>query len=245
MCKRLRNLIRWIMGNIIYIPKGGCLATLPNGLVGYYKLDDTTQTIVDSAGSNDLTGTNAILEQTGLLGDCVGFDGTDRVIKGNAAHYNVTWDCVTMSFWVKFNSVTSSQKLISEFYVDTTNQHVQFTASASNTSLQLGWATFGKTSTHTWSSVLSTGVWFNITISIRISDLTFQTWVNGNIYNETWTALTSATVDKFSGRTALGRYYSSLLQPFNGYMDDLKIWNRELSQCEIEANYNSGNGIEL
>jgi hypothetical protein len=223
-----------------------CYNTLPDNLISYYKINDTANPIVDSAGSSDLTNTGGALSQTGILNTCVGFDGSaGKYISGTAAYSHQTYNSVTVSLWFKLNSVTGTQKIYNDLFVlGASPLHIGFSIYASGTNFQPGWQTYATAGTQTWSSVLSTDTWYNVTCTINRADGTLVTYFNGVMHSSGATAI-GFVADEFQSETYIGRNAGSDVQPINGYIDDVKIWNRELLDCEIKANYNSGVGIEL
>ena len=80
---------------------------LNTNLVAYYKIDETTGTnLNDEVGTNDMTVTNAAINQTGILGKAIHFDGTgDKAEQGS----DTDWTKLSFSFW--FKSIFQSNRL--------------------------------------------------------------------------------------------------------------------------------------
>lgn len=89
-------------------------ADLKNGLVGWWKLDETSGvTAYDSSGNgNNGTLTNGPIQLAGCKrGNCVSFDGADDHINmGNVL--NFTTGDITIAFWIKTPDVDAFQALV-------------------------------------------------------------------------------------------------------------------------------------
>lgn len=93
---------------------GGTPNGLLTGLESYYKLDEASGTIVDSHGANDSTTVNGnpTYGATGVINDCLEFDGTgDSVVMGNvlSKDYN---DTFSIQCWYKPNSVSTDNHFL-------------------------------------------------------------------------------------------------------------------------------------
>lgn len=229
---------------ILYRHRRNCLASLPQGLIAYYKLNDTTNTIIDSVGGFNFTNNGATLGETGILHRAVGFDGTSgKYIGGTSAYAHQTYDDVTVSLWYKPNSVTG----ISYLYVDQNDiigspLHVGPVIRTSGTGIYPGYQTYNSGGNQNWGNyyTLQIGVWVNITITINRAANTFTSYVNGNQWPASMSNMTYQAAE-FLATTSIG----SASYPVNGVIDDVKIWNRALTLCEVKANYNDGLGTDL
>jgi hypothetical protein len=86
-------------------------------------------------------------------------------------------------------------------------------------------------------SGLSSGNWYSVIITFNGTQL--KLYVNGNIVNtvnQSGTLQTGNDPLRF-GRRGGGGIYD---QWFNGVIDDIGIWNRALTECEVKKLYTSG-----
>jgi len=217
---------------------GGTSNGLLNNLISCYELDETSgSTAYDSHGSNDGTINGATINQTGKIGKAFDFDGTDDYIDCNGVVYNIDNDVVSLSGWMYFDDVASEAYL----------------AGSRNGNSGWGLAFRGQDSPSKWRFVLFGVVsinfdswspnieqWYHIVLTWDGS--TAKLYIDGTSYdtkmlfysmipstNNMWLAALNNT-----GVTA---------GELNGKLDQPAIWNAALTATQVEALYNSGNGL--
>ena len=205
------------------------------GLVGWWTFDGKD---ITSGRANDVSGqgnhgnlvniATSTFYTMGKLGQGFNFDGGDDRI--NAPNINVT-STFSLSAWIKPTSVASTYAIMGErsgtsrtwaFYVRPTGQ-LGFTLSAIN-------------DYNSSSAGLLAGVWQHVIAVINGTSLTI--YKDGvSVYS---TTMANTVVND---STALGigdQNGDSASSPFLGSLDDVRIYNRALSQAEITALYNRG-----
>ncbi len=84
-------------------------------------------------------------------------------------------------------------------------------------------------------------VWHHVVFTIPDSDIdNWNYYINGNLSN----GIKGANTGNFYGITKIADIGINSSQRYQGYFDDVRIYNRILSQDEINAIYNSGSGTE-
>jgi hypothetical protein len=204
--------------------------------VVHYKMNDMSgTTVVDSSGNGNnataLANTSS-MTTSGKINTALSLTGT----KINTPVISLGTSAVSFSWWFKVNSFSGDIKILF-------------------TSDNLGGVAVGGTSSGypwtngrlvSWSSVgqiigttnLSAGVWYYATL---VSDGTtgelFLNGVSEGTSASTWAGLNDAII--IGSRTYDGEYN------FLGSIDDFRIYNNvKLSQANINAIYNGGNGTE-
>ena len=228
----------------------GALSTLLNGLVSYWKLDDLSGLALDSLGLNDGTVVGATQGAAGKIGTSYSFDGVDdyinidNVINDLASTTSGTW-----SAWVKPVDATPAGSEIFINFGDTNR----------NENLQLYITSNGKL--NGFYRIAGVSQWFLLTSASAFSD---NTWTHiAIIHNGTAPVLYvnavavaqtfSITTDKTSwfnnqsgldnGRIGDRNYINGgETQHFNGSIDEVGIWDRDLTASEITELYNAGAG---
>lgn len=205
--------------------------SLTTSLVSYYKMDETTgTTVADAVGSNDLTasGTNIV---TGKINNCRSFNWSSDKIPLPTLWL---WNSVTINMWIKMDNVTNDQR--SCYNNDSENKFFIF--GVRNSKLRLysysSWtiANFeGNTTISTWTWYMATYV-FNASWTCRIylnwnADWTGACWPFADLGTQFWQYLWA------------GRLWNS--EFFDGLMDEVAFYNRELTSTEISELYNSWN----
>ena len=98
-----------IMGLAVIAVLPTVIADCPDGMVYYWKLDETSAgPVVDCYGSNDGTNHGATINQLGMVGTAYSFDGsTDYIDAPNNHNLGADHDW-TVSFWFKGDSSSTN-----------------------------------------------------------------------------------------------------------------------------------------
>ncbi len=213
--------------------------TLSNGLVGYWKLDENTGTSTTDSSGNGFTGTltnSPTWSATGKFGSAVSFDGagttnSDVIKVGDQAALEL--QTFTISAWISrsgtcfFSICPIFAKGMSGFtgyaleVKDVGSGVYKATVSLNDTTQQVSGAT-----------TLSTGTWYHLAASVNGSKI--KLYVNGALDAE---ADQTATPAFGSEEATIGNGNSNLDLTFNGKIDDVRVYNRELNATEISALY--------
>lgn len=204
-------------------------------LVSYWKLDGNSN---DSKSSNNGTdtnityGTNYAVQSN--FGQGASFNGTSSKIDlGNAI---VPSTEITLSCWVYIISPFNNYRgIISKKYntSDTYSYLIQQTDTAKI--LQLVWTLNGSNSYINSSAIVENNKWYHIVSTIKTGD-SAKIYINGKL--DTSTSIPSGNIlYNSSYNTTLGT--RSLSDYFNGYIDDVAIFNRALSSAEVNELYQS------
>ena len=225
---------------------------LSDGLVGYWKMDDTRvdsegEFISDSSGYNNgatLFGDNGSEDNgsgmdctvSGKFGNSCNFDGTDDWMDVRDRDYysaNYT-NMLTVSAWVNLDSNTTAYQLISKGAVNEyewslfTNSSGAFYSTIfnanGNTYLQAG----------TSDSFFSADTDYFLTMTVDTSEEILSIYVNGNLIAQDTTASGSYTNN--GAALAFGRRIDET-GPTDGSIDEVRIYNRTLSPAEVKQLY--------
>jgi prepilin-type N-terminal cleavage/methylation domain-containing protein len=219
--------------------QGGCeaLSFLSDGLIGYWKLDETSgPSAADSSGFGD-TGTYApvLTISTNVpptsFADArsLSFTGTDGYVNvGTNASLNLTSD-LTVAAWVNnTNADTVFRNIITKFG-GCSNASATYLL-AKTTAGKLQFVVGGVITTATSTPALNDGAWHHV--AARISGTTITLYVDG--VADSTTGTTSARPSNPSTQTWIGD-----IQPcpgttsWKGLLDDVRIYNRALSTSEV------------
>jgi len=213
-----------------------------DGLVGYWKLDENTGTTTsDSSGyGNSGTLTNAPTWTTSLPGldfkntSGVTFNGTNNYID-IAATATSTNAAFSACSWVKFNSLTGYQELVTidgttigGFFVEKDSSSNKFAFNMHSADVTGGATNYQALST----TVATTGTWYHVCGVFTGSAL--RIYVNGAqegsdvAFSSTWLA---------TGHTVLGSclFNGARTSYLNGSLDDVRIYNRVLTAVEVKS----------
>ncbi|KKN04646.1 hypothetical protein LCGC14_1095320 [marine sediment metagenome] len=218
------------------------------GLISFYKLNETTGSVIDSAGPNNGTNVGATRGVVGIINNSFNFTATnqDSVNLSNGTDFNFDGitDPMSISLWVNFESFVAVNTFISkeedgspfigwEYGHDGSNIFFAFVRDGTES------ITVRKTIT------LNTGQFYHMVIVYPgtgdANDVNI--FINGT--NQTGLSIIQnnlvSSVEN-SINTLIGAR-DKVLNPFDGRIDEIGIWNRSLTQAEVTQLYNNGDGI--
>lgn len=213
---------------------------LTDGLIAYWKLDETSGTVTSDIGTHNGTVTNALQNQTGILGKAITFDGDgDYVSFGDDASFDFgTTQDFAISFWIKTTQSTEGFvfcKMTSGsapgFAVEVYDG--QFWAFIRSDSAQY-------VDVNSTALVNSGAAWFHCVANFdRDGNLTI--YVNNTQEDSASIAGVTTTINN-ANNLLMGARDDASPYYFAGSLDEVGVWNRLLTTDEISALYNSGSG---
>jgi len=206
--------------------------SITNGLVGWWPFDEGAGASTTDASGNGNTGTiNGATWTSGKLGQALQFDGvSDNVQIAYAPSIN-NLNSVTYSAWVYPRSAGGS----STGNVMTKRQIQQIYISGGK------WRYFetcnGPNLTRTSATSVTYNQWQHIVVTLngtlKASDL--HIYRDGILDDGVDGGDGGTHQDNFGYPQTIGAYWSNGQYPFDGLIDDVRIYNRVLSDAEIES----------
>ncbi len=213
-----------------------------DGLIGYWKFDESVigAPVADYSGESNngtVLGTPGALPKTDkapVYFDNLGsleFVGADYVEVADAPGLNPA--DLSLSVWVKFNSMPSSTQTVVAKWQDTLKQ--QFSLETNTDGTIAFWTDDGTNSNPTELSsvtVLDPGVWYHITVTV--SGTTRILYINGSTdtYTDTGEAIgTSDTPFTFGAKKDGVGVYGDFL---DGSLDDLRLYDYALTEAQVD-----------
>ncbi len=209
-----------------------------SGLVGWWKLDETSgTTAADSSGNgNDGTLINmgSYKWTTGILGGALEFDGfNDYVSLPIGSVINSLTNC-TITTWVNWPGWGNDWQRCWDFGNDT-SAYMFLTVNNSSTGTPrfaittIGWWDEDRT---TAPDVLPSG-WHHITVTIDADNSVHSFYIDGNLVDENTSPRYTPSDLGNTTRNRLGRSQYSADPYFDGILDDVRIYDRVLEPEEI------------
>ena len=237
-------------------------AQVPNGLVGWWTLDEGAGTATTDFSGNGYTGTLVLVPKwtNGIIQNAIGFTVTNYVNVGGVTNSITNSTQGSISFWMTLNDpITESVPFSisrnanatqtewfwdcdtragnkwfdSALRMDGTTKWQGHTAINSLLSYTNGFTHFVITHNGTTPTYYLNGVSLTITFTIT-TDKT--PWFKG--------ILTTATSKADSVSIGTLRRNNALVVPFNRTVDDVRIYNRALSAAEVAILYNNRAGVK-
>ncbi|MFZ2886447.1 MAG: LamG domain-containing protein, partial [Minisyncoccia bacterium] len=216
-------------------------STLASGLVGHWTFDgkdttwasETTGTTRDMSGNNN-TGTMTNMSRDaaqaqGMLGQAFNIDGNDDYLSCSSSGFstgNANWSAST---WFYMNAGGTNQGFFS--WGDFTDSQLVNIAVTSAGKFTIGHFN------NDWTSTVDAPVrqWSHLTVTYN--GTTETVYLNGvPVASNDPTTLDITLVGCYLGNLVFGAFN----QPFNGKLDDMRVYNRELSATEIKKLFNLG-----
>ena len=233
----------------VYFGNQRC-APPPSGMVAWYWMDGNAYDTAALGGYNNPSATNAISFVAGKDGQGVTFGSGGYIdIPHSPALANQQF---TIDAWVKPNGAPLAPASNNDFWGAVIVQKgLSAPTGYTNVPISLGWSaqqqkfvfTFGNQTTDriVSSSTFPAGQWYHVAATYDGS--TMKLYVNGNL--EASKPFTSSiTYDSkipwTIGSTAPPIRAAGYPRTFNGVIDEVEIFNRALSQAEIQAIYKPG-----
>lgn len=219
---------------------GGATNGLLTGLVSYYKLDETTGTTAyDAHGSNDGTVVGATINQTGKIDKCYDLDGNnDYVDCGNITEMQGT-DTITVSAWAKKEDTTqpgAGETIISKWETGF-NSWILFQRESVRKTRFLIYIGDTGYAADADSAGYDTN-WHHYVGRYDGSEVSL--WIDG--VKQSATASITGNIDADNAIVKIGTY-QAVNDWFEGYIDEVALWDTDLSDSQIAALYNSGSGL--
>jgi len=229
-------------------------STFPTtGLVAYYKLDENSGTAYDTTGSHPLTKGEATFDPTGGK-----INGALRVSETAEGKYSsddpgLSSD-LTISAWVKLNSLRTSGRVISigssgsgtlaRLTVGSPAQAIppDYDPVTGNTYIDASIGTGGTgDSSYQFDFNWSLYAWHHLVATYDSGSNTTTLFIDGSeSHNYSQTFTISGTI---SDNIGIGG--SSSADGFDGWVDEVGVWSRVLTDTEISDLYNSGDGLSI
>ena len=233
------SFIKWaiVLAIGIFIGMSFASAALADDIISYYKLDESSGDVVDELGTYDGTNYGATRGVAGIINDAFDFD--DDYVRDFGE--SLLENDFTVNVWVTTEEASSQNYAVGQSV--SASGHYRFMIGTSGDQLYMRQHRGGGTSDATGSTQMTYdgSVWYMMTF---VSNSTgAYGYLNGGLEASIieGTALYSGINQ---GLTFGVKYYNSGNRggPWEGKLDEIGIWDRQLSEAEIIALYNSGAG---
>ena len=217
----------------------------PN-LIGYYNLEESSGSVLTQTGSvNGTVYGNPARQQTGKHNYCYSFNGSSAINLGDNT-YRFTTD-FTISLWFYTTSI-SFQDLFSRYF---SSDGYKCYRTHINTSGQIEFLVFTPLNDLTYIispvNTISTGQWYHA-VFVK-SGTTMKIILNNSVVASTNSAPLTI-LDQTGNGTNLKTYIGGCAKVntipdclFNGYIDEVAVWNTGLSDEQVASLWNNGNGV--
>ncbi|MHC4572163.1 MAG: LamG-like jellyroll fold domain-containing protein, partial [Planctomycetota bacterium] len=229
---------------------------LTGSLVAHWKMNDnaTNTTVVDSSGKgNDGTATRntSELSTVGKIDGALTFNGIDDFVNiPDDPSLDMTTK-LTVALWMKQPVLATDKALTAKwdyqtqgcwaFQTDNVNpdELMVFIATSLNDN---GSGSNGKTT----NANMAAGNWYHVAFVYdgdgAVNADRLKIYVNGEEKTVSFAGTVPSYLQDSSASVKIGEFGGTLHRYFNGYLDDLRVFNKVLSANEVAALYNKGDG---
>ena len=197
----------------------------------YWKFDEIMgKSAFDSSGNGNNGTISGATWTAGKIGNALSFDGINGYVKaGNKANLNINGNQITIEAWVYPKSLSESY-IVSKFNGDTVTSGYNLLITQSNIYFRLG---DGKTRYQfAPSHGMSTNTWYHI---VALYDgKSMKIYKNGLALPGSTSF--SGNISRNSNNVTIGQRVGNSYR-WNGFIDEVKIYNRALSAAEVLADY--------
>lgn len=205
----------------------GGSSTLLDGLLGYWKCDEGTGTVLDSLGVYNGTPTNITNDSSGAINSAIAFNGTSSQVAFGTGIKPTTG--LSISFWMKTTSTTNSHIIDQTEYL---SDWCGFRIERHSLGITI---MFGNNTSGYFDQA------FNITVGDGNWHHIVMAWNGSTVYLYNDNSKSSAyswnnTIVYGSGDILYAGSSGSALY-YTGSLDEIAIYNRALTDAEVNSYY--------
>jgi hypothetical protein len=210
-------------------------------LVGYWRFDETSGTLAADSSGSGFNGTlrNGATWAAGKTGNAVILDGIDDYVDvGNPSALQITGS-MTVSAWINSNSFPSNDAAIVSKRESAVGYQLDTNSDLGSRTISFGITTPTGSRTLRYSaSTVQTNTWYHVAGVYDADARTLTVYLNGLSNNGTLSGTVPSSQLNSSLNANIGKRPDSSSYMFAGAIDDVRIYNRALSQAEIQADMN-------
>ncbi|MCG3212506.1 MAG: hypothetical protein FOGNACKC_06176 [Anaerolineae bacterium] len=216
------------------------VVTLDTGLQAYWPLDETGGTRLDSSGNNNhLTDYNTVMSAAGQVGPAADFeaDATEYLAIADTAQngLNITGD-LTLVGWVKPETLNRMMMMAAKYEYGVSNRAYRFGLSDQNR-LHFVASSNGEYLSEyilEGNTVLQSGQWYHVAAVFAAGQQT-TVYLNGQTDGTKSIAYTNINISTAPFMLGANMQSGSITQQFDGLLDEWRVYDRALSQAEIQS----------
>ena len=204
-----------------------------NGLVGWWPFNGNANDESGNGNNGTVNGATLTTDRNGVANQAYSFDGNDWVTVSNSISLQ-NINSVTISSWVNVNLWFSNTYFPILTKTDQTSTFGKFGCYLRNNG---AWSHFSNQETG-FGTTYTLNTWYNTVFTMQSGIFSF--YVNGQLI---LSGPPCCTINGFGFNNALplifGKDTPGITEYSNGILDDIGIWNRVLTTCEIQNLYTS------
>jgi len=206
-----------------------------DNLISYWKLDETSGTVLDAHGSNNGTNHGATPNVSGKINTAYSFDGSDDYIELSEIPFTGSGN-FSIFAWIKTSDSGNRITIINFGTTGISYNQELYLYKGTDDKLHFDLRNVpGPISAET----INDNSWHHV--GVTNTGGTIQLWVDGSPSGSSMSMSPNITSGDQSIGVAEATSYPSAY--WSGEIDEVGIWTRALSSDEITELYNNGNGL--
>ncbi|HNI98871.1 MAG TPA: fibrinogen-like YCDxxxxGGGW domain-containing protein [Leptospiraceae bacterium] len=217
-----------------------------NGAVAYFPFNGNANDESGNGNHGTPNGASLTTNRYGYKDRAYIFDGVnDWIQTANEENLDIGTQSVTMTAWISAVSLFSESTIMSKYNSSTNNASYNMSVLTNGKLHYALFETGGVAEagyiTESSNGTIQTGMWIQVTSVISYILNTVSFYVNGVLISSTATSTFPSSVFNSNEPFRIGYSIPTPPNPntfFNGKIDDIRIYNRALSDAEVLALYN-------
>jgi hypothetical protein len=199
-----------------------------NGLVGWWPFTGNANDLSGNGHNGSVNGATLTADRFGVANSAFSFDGVNDFI--NCGPFVLYYPQeFTIDLWLKFDNAT-----LSNIFSQATNGEIQIRLDGNgNVDSWNKLTNFGDVSIG--SLIPDFTNWHRVTVVFNNNTKVLQFIIDGQVTSTT--IPNNANIQSWNGPALFGRQSDISTRFFKGKMDDVAIWDRALTNCEIQTLY--------
>jgi Concanavalin A-like lectin/glucanases superfamily len=219
---------------------GKCPCTpAPDGMISWWPGDNNTDDVQDS-NNGTWNGTSAY--GSGEVRQAFSFDGNSAnyVSIGNPSNLKPT-DGITLDAWINLNAVDGDGRagIITKWGQGSEDNWAIWAFQGEGNILLNGYIVTTAGQSGLYGASIPIGAWTHVAMTYDAASGTQTLYING-VSVATTTLPPGSTLVQTNAEVCIGRECTSNPRPFNGFIDEVEVFDRALTAPEIAALYDAG-----
>lgn len=213
------------------------------GPIGWWKFDERSGTTANDSSGNTNTGTlvNTPAWVDGKINSGIDFEysNSNYITVANESNFDLTGS-ISISAWVKAESVPT---IWSPIITKGDNAWRLTISGATGSKPNFSTNGLSEVDTQGNTDIASDGQWHHITAVYNATDGKKQIYIDGKLDKETSSVTGSISTNNVS--VEIGRNGFETSRTFDGIIDDVRVYNYNLSAAQVKLLYNNGAAIRF
>ncbi len=210
----------------------------PTGLIIYNNFDDQNPIQATDLSNNNNHGIISGASYFSKNHSALSFDGTDDYVELSTSNLANIDHALTFSAWIYHNDNGLKNQILNKHNWDDSKGYLLALTATSQIEFRLnnGSCDWENNECSLWSEPIAPRTWTHVTALLEDSKM--RLFIN-NIENSSEASFSGNILNTEVEKLTLGKVSYGLDEYLNGFLDDVRIYNRALSTTEITALYNN------